>query len=251
MAIGSNLTDPPARVREAFERLGLLPATRLVLRSRLYKTAPMGPQDQPHFVNAAAGLLTQLARATGTKIHEADLNFMVSFINGIEPRDQVESTLAAQMATVHMAMMKSMQDLPLTQNLLQQDAVERAINKFARTFIAQVEALKRYRSGGEQKVTVHHVSVSEGGQAILGNVTQGQRDVVPNGVPAQPLALTHDKTRPMAIIESKTAVPVPARVTRSENDGRTCTQYDADACEPALRRQDAFRQALPIACRPG
>jgi 2-amino-4-hydroxy-6-hydroxymethyldihydropteridine diphosphokinase len=59
VAIGSNLNDPPARVREAFEHLAALPATRLVLRSRLYATRPMGPQDQPNFVNAAAGLLTQ------------------------------------------------------------------------------------------------------------------------------------------------------------------------------------------------
>jgi 2-amino-4-hydroxy-6-hydroxymethyldihydropteridine diphosphokinase len=59
VAIGSNLNDPQARVREAFERLAALPATRLVLRSRLYATRPMGPQDQPDFVNAAAGLLTQ------------------------------------------------------------------------------------------------------------------------------------------------------------------------------------------------
>jgi hypothetical protein len=35
---------------------------------------------------------------------------------------------------------------------------------------AQVEALKRYRSGGEQKMTVQHVHVAEGGQAIVGNV---------------------------------------------------------------------------------
>jgi len=60
VAIGSNLSDPPARVREAFERLSALPATSSLLRSRLYKTRPMGPQDQPYFVNAAAGLLTQL-----------------------------------------------------------------------------------------------------------------------------------------------------------------------------------------------
>ena len=32
--------------------------------------------------------------------------------------------------------------------------------------------MKRYRTGGEQKITVQHVSVSEGGQAIVGNVTQ-------------------------------------------------------------------------------
>jgi 2-amino-4-hydroxy-6-hydroxymethyldihydropteridine diphosphokinase len=60
VAIGSNLNQPQDRVREAFERLRTLPATLLLLRSRLYLTRPMGPQDQPHFVNAAAGLLTQL-----------------------------------------------------------------------------------------------------------------------------------------------------------------------------------------------
>jgi hypothetical protein len=43
----------------------------------------------------------------------------------------------------------------------------------ARTFAAQVEALKRYRTGGEQKVTVEHVTVNAGGQAIVGSVTHG------------------------------------------------------------------------------
>jgi 2-amino-4-hydroxy-6-hydroxymethyldihydropteridine diphosphokinase len=59
VAIGSNLNHPQTRVQEAFERLATLHATNLVLRSRLYRTRPMGPQDQPFFVNAAAGLLTQ------------------------------------------------------------------------------------------------------------------------------------------------------------------------------------------------
>ena len=64
VAIGSHLNHPQTRVLEAFERLSALPATRSLLCSRLYKTQPMGPQDQPYFVNAAAGLLTQLtARA--------------------------------------------------------------------------------------------------------------------------------------------------------------------------------------------
>lgn len=38
-----------------------------------------------------------------------------------------------------------------------------------------MEALKRYRSGGEQKVTVQHVNVAEGGQAIVGNVNAAPR----------------------------------------------------------------------------
>ena len=60
VAIGSNLNHPQARVHEAFERLATLPATLSLLRSRLYRSRPMGPQDQPDFVNAAAGLLTRL-----------------------------------------------------------------------------------------------------------------------------------------------------------------------------------------------
>jgi 2-amino-4-hydroxy-6-hydroxymethyldihydropteridine diphosphokinase len=60
VAIGSNLDNPRERVLEAFARMQTLPATQLLLRSRLYLSSPLGPQDQPHYVNAAAGLLTQL-----------------------------------------------------------------------------------------------------------------------------------------------------------------------------------------------
>ncbi len=61
VAIGSNLNEPRERVLEACERIRAVPATRLEQRSRLYLTRPMGPQDQPDYVNAAAGLLTQLS----------------------------------------------------------------------------------------------------------------------------------------------------------------------------------------------
>ena len=60
VGIGSNLNDPQAQVHEAFGHLEALSSTDRVLRSRLYRTRPMGPQDQPDYVNAAAGLLTQL-----------------------------------------------------------------------------------------------------------------------------------------------------------------------------------------------
>jgi hypothetical protein len=45
----------------------------------------------------------------------------------------------------------------------------RADNKLTRPFAGQVSALKEYRSKGEQKMTVQHVHVAEGGQAIAGN----------------------------------------------------------------------------------
>ncbi|HTB86956.1 MAG TPA: 2-amino-4-hydroxy-6-hydroxymethyldihydropteridine diphosphokinase [Steroidobacteraceae bacterium] len=59
VAIGSNLGSPRHQVLEAMQRLGALGAADTLLRSRLYLSRPMGPQDQPDYVNAAAGLLTQ------------------------------------------------------------------------------------------------------------------------------------------------------------------------------------------------
>lgn len=43
-------------------------------------------------------------------------------------------------------------------------------NKLLRTFAAQMEALKKHRSTGEQHVTVEHVTVQNGGQAVVGAV---------------------------------------------------------------------------------
>src|SRR5277367_6523938 len=60
---------------------------------------------------------------------------------------------------------------PSPWNIPQQDSAERAFNKLTRTFAAQMSALKEYRSKGEQKMTVQHVHVAEGGQAIVGNVS--------------------------------------------------------------------------------
>lgn len=61
VGLGSNLEDPKSQVERAFIALAELPDTRFVLKSSLYRSAPMGPQDQPDFINAAAGLLTRLS----------------------------------------------------------------------------------------------------------------------------------------------------------------------------------------------
>ena len=107
----------------------------------------------------------------GKQPDECGMNFVLSVIRGVQPRDEVEAMLAAQMAAVHMATMTFARRLAHVENIAQQDSAERAFNKLARTFATQMEALKRYRTGGEQRVTVHHVSVGDGGQAIVGNVS--------------------------------------------------------------------------------
>jgi len=60
IGIGSNLNDPLARVQAAFGELERLPDTRLAARSSLYGSKPMGPADQPDYVNAVAGVDTRL-----------------------------------------------------------------------------------------------------------------------------------------------------------------------------------------------
>jgi hypothetical protein len=133
----------------------------------------LGTAD-PYFVD---GLLGQLANVgtQGRDVDERGINFLLAVVNGVESKDQVEAMLAAQMAAVHNATMTFARRLAHVDNIPQQDSAERAFNKLARTFAAQVEALKRYRTGGEQTVRVEHVTVNKGGQAIVGTVTHGGR----------------------------------------------------------------------------
>lgn len=60
VALGSNLAEPARQVTRAIDALATLPQTLIVLRSSLYRSRPLGPVDQPDFVNAVAALLTQL-----------------------------------------------------------------------------------------------------------------------------------------------------------------------------------------------
>jgi hypothetical protein len=157
------------------------------------------------------GLLNQLWNA-GTQGREPDpggINFMLSVVKGIGPKDEVEAMLAAQMAAVHMASMTLARRLAHVETLPQQDSAERAFNKLARTFTAQVEALKRYRSNGQQTVRVERVTVEAGGQAIVGQVhAPGPGGTTETGV--QPLAkqLT-DAPQPPLWSEDQVLDPMP------------------------------------------
>jgi 2-amino-4-hydroxy-6-hydroxymethyldihydropteridine diphosphokinase len=60
IGLGSNLSDPAQQVRQALRGLAGLPQTLCVVVSRLYGSRPIGPVAQPDFINAVAGLVTQL-----------------------------------------------------------------------------------------------------------------------------------------------------------------------------------------------
>ena len=131
--------------------------------------------------------------------------------------------LAAQMAAAHMATQGSTfaRRLAGVKNLAQRDSAASAFNKCARTYASQMETLKRYRTGGEQKVTVQHVSVSEGGQAMVGNVTQARESAPKRKANLTP-ALRDSRQPTMTIIGEQQGVPVEPR--RGKKDaGRSST----------------------------
>jgi 2-amino-4-hydroxy-6-hydroxymethyldihydropteridine diphosphokinase len=60
VGVGSNLDEPALQVRRALRALAQLPRSRLIRQSSLYGSRAWGLKEQPDFVNAVAGLLTQL-----------------------------------------------------------------------------------------------------------------------------------------------------------------------------------------------
>lgn len=59
IGLGSNLDNPAAQLQRALAELTVLPDTRVLKHSRLYQSKPLGPQDQPDYLNAAAALQTR------------------------------------------------------------------------------------------------------------------------------------------------------------------------------------------------
>ena len=93
-------------------------------------------------------------------------------MKGIEPGDGIEDMAAAQLVAAHHA---AMQAYGRAANPDQPFAVWREslnqANRLSRTFAAMLEALNRHRGkGGQQRVVVEHVTVNEGGQAVVGAV---------------------------------------------------------------------------------
>ncbi len=100
--------------------------------------------------------------------------FIVAAVSDIKPRDGIERLLAVQMAATHVALVRAGRWMANSDNLAQVQAHTTGFNKLARTYTAQMEALRKHRNGGKQTVTVQHVNVEGGGKAIVANVQTGE-----------------------------------------------------------------------------
>jgi hypothetical protein len=132
-------------------------------------------------------------------------------MHGIAPRDEIEGMLAAQMVAVHSAAMRSLRLLKGSELVPQQDSNGNLAVKLLRTYTMQMEALQRYRGKGEQKMTVEHVHVYQGGQAIVGAVHQGGRAQTKTEEQPHAQAITHERGPALPCPDpQREAVPVPS-----------------------------------------
>jgi proteasome lid subunit RPN8/RPN11 len=146
----------------------------------------------------------------------------IAAVQSVGPRDGVEAMLAVQMAATHAVAMKMLQRAALDQPSLEvYDSLVNRATKLLRTYTMQVEALKRHRSAGEQRVVVQHQHV---------NVTADRAAVQVNGG----------------------AIPDPGGEGAAlKPEERAHEQPLAHAPEPAMRGAEPARDAVSVAGRDG
>lgn len=121
-------------------------------------------------------LANQAVQALWLKNSDADtrnrqLTATIAALEGIGPRDELEGMMAAQLIAAHNAAMECYRRAMIGEQTFEgrRENLTQA-NKLSRTYAALVEALNRHRGKGQQKVTVEHVHVHAGGQAVVGMV---------------------------------------------------------------------------------
>jgi hypothetical protein len=173
--------------------------------------------DDPWLIDL---LLNQVAGCLpGTPAKAASV--AVAAVQSVGPRDGVEAMLAVQMAATHAAAMRMLQRAALDQpNIEVYDSLVNRATKLLRTYTMQVEALKRYRSAGEQRVVVQHqhvnvtadraaVQVNGGANSAPGGRGAASKPEDQSHAPADPASIAYEPGTPLRCPDpTRDAVPV-------------------------------------------
>jgi hypothetical protein len=132
----------------------------------------------------------------------------VAALVGIGPKDEVEGMIAAQLIAAHNATMECYRRAMVNEQTFEsrRENLSQA-NKLSRTYAVLLDALNRHRGKGQQKVTVEHVHVHSGGQAIVGAVESSRGSATTrreSGKPYDARQITH---APQPALRSKNAEP--------------------------------------------
>jgi hypothetical protein len=158
---------------------------------------------------------------------DRQISATVAGLIGIGPKDELEGMIAAQLLAAHNATMECYRRAMLGDQTFEgrRENLSQA-NKLSRTYAVLLDALNRHRGKGQQKVTVEHVHVHSGGQAVVGMVES-------------PGAGSHLKSEDHAYAKQITNAPQPAM--RSANAEREPVPLAGDAERPL---SDARREII-------
>jgi len=124
-------------------------------------------------MNAGHNFIFQTISSLGITLEEKNLrtiNGIIATLSQLSPKDALDGMLLSQMLAVHNAAQLNMQNALEART---PELMEKYINsatKLHRTYTAQLQAYEQRKRGGNQKITIEHVTVNAGGQAIVGNV---------------------------------------------------------------------------------
>jgi len=144
----------------------------------------------------------------------------VDALIGIKPQDEIEGMIAAQLLACHNASMECYRRAMIREQTFEgrRENLSQA-NKLSRTYATLLEALNRHRGKGQQKVTVEHVHVHSGGQAIVGSVEAGGGVAPKSKDQAHALAYAPGQTLP-STDTARDRVPVTRDEERQVPDAR-------------------------------
>ena len=174
----------------------------------------IGGSQSDHWNNILANQVVQALWVKNSDKNERDrqLSAAVAALIGIAPKGELEGMMAAQLIAAHNAAMECYRRAMIGEQTFEGRRENLAqANKLSRTYATLLDALNHHRGKGQQKVTVEHVHVHSGAQAVVG------------------------------------VVGTPGGGDRANSEEQPHAKRIAHAFEPALPSPDADRDAMPIA----
>jgi hypothetical protein len=136
----------------------------------------------------------------------------IELYEDLRPVDGLEGMLAIQMVGTHEAATECLRRAALQNQTFEgRDLALKHATKLMALYLKQVAALDKHRGKGQQKVTVEHVHVAAGGQAIVGNIEAGSHALSSTGDAA---AIAHQPEVPLDVSAEK--VPYRRRKPKAE-----------------------------------
>jgi len=179
--------------------------------------AAFGTKDLDFF----EGLLSQIGRVRSREDEPASqtVGFMLSVVKNQQPRNELEAMLLAQMAACHKIAMD------LTSRLNNPEDY-RLFVKIMKTFADLKETFDRGRKSTEHSFMVQNMTVKDGGQAIVGNVTQ--RSTKPDEEKTAPSTslLTDERTVPLPRVDKSPELAPQSPAAQQGDDLLTCGEKD-------------------------